>query len=179
MAIRKILLYPEQETLLRRPSQKVAKVDKRIRQLIEDLKETLADHGGGAGLAAPQIGVHLRVTIVQFGQDEDNIQPPVALINPEITATGELRPGFDGCLSIPGLATWDTPRPETLTISALDDRGQPIEMEVRGADARLVHHEIDHLDGILYLDRLEDLSQLYRRVRTAKGEKWVRLDSLK
>jgi len=179
MAIRKIIKYPEQEALLRKSSAKVAKIDKQIRRLIQDLKETLADHGGGAGLAAPQIGVHLRVTIVQFGQDEANIQPPLALINPEITVAGELRPGFDGCLSIPGLATWDTPRPEMLTFTALDEKGQPFEMEVRGADARLVHHEIDHLDGILYLDRLEDLSKLYRRVQTKKGEKWVSLDLLK
>ncbi len=178
MTIRRILQYPEDEPLLRKPSLKVEKVDKRIRKLIQDLKNTLEDHGGGAGLAAPQIGVHVRVSVVQFGQDEGERRAPLTLINPEIIKAGPLRKGFDGCLSIPGLATWDTPRPDVLTFTALAETGQRIEMEVHGADARLVHHEVDHLDGILYLDHLEDLSKLYRLVQTEEGEKWVNLASL-
>lgn len=178
MTIRKILQYPENETLLRRKSAGVGKIDKRVRRLVQDLKETLLDHGGGAGLAAPQIGVALRVTVVLFGQDEADIQPPLALINPEIIQTGPLEKGFDGCLSMPGLATWATPRPASLTFTALDERGQRLEMEVHGADARLVHHEVDHLDGILYVDRLEDWRKLYRLVQTDEGEKWVSVADL-
>jgi peptide deformylase len=122
--------------------------------------------------------VFVRVAIVRFGQDEDDIQPPLALINPEITQEGVLSKGFDGCLSLPGLATWDTLRPASLTFSALDEKGQRLEMEVHGADARLVHHELDHLDGILFLDRLQDWSKLYRAVQTEEGEKLVSMSSL-
>lgn len=178
MTIRKILQYPEQESRLRKKSVKVKKVNKQIRQLIRDLKDTLAHHGGGAGLAAPQIGVYLRVTVVQFGQDDDDIQPPLALINPEILEAGPEQKGFDGCLSIPKLVTWDTLRPDPLVFAALNEHGQHIEMEVRGADARLVHHEVDHLNGKLYLDRLQDLSKLYRLIQTDEGQKAVSVASL-
>lgn len=178
MAVRKILQYPENESLLRKKSVMVKKVDKRIRRLVQDLKDTLEHHGGGAGLAAPQIGVYLRVAIVQFGQDEGEMQPPLALINPEIRQSSMPQKGFDGCLSIPGLVTWDTLRPDWLAFSALDERGKRIEMEVRGADARLVHHEIDHLDGILFLDHLQDLSKLYRVIETGEGQKLVSVASL-
>jgi peptide deformylase len=178
MTVRRILLYPQDERLLRRKSVKVKKIDKSIRQLIKDLKETLDDHGGGAGLAAPQIGVPLRVTIVRFGQDDEDMQPPLALINPEITLAGTLQKGFDGCLSVPGLETWDTLRPDPLEFSALDETGKKIKQELVGMDARLVHHEIDHLDGILFLDRVQDLHELYKLVQTEEGEKLVSMAEL-
>lgn len=178
MTFHKILQYPESEFLLRKKSINVKNIDKRVRELIQDLKDTLEHHGGGAGLAAPQIGIQLRIAVVRFGQDEGETQPPLALINPIITKAGILTKGYDGCLSIPGLVTWDTPRPSVLTFCALDERGTPFEMEVRGMDARLVHHEIDHLNGVLYLDRLEDLRKLYRVVQTEAGEKLVSLTNL-
>ena len=111
MSFPKILKYPESEILLRKKSINVKKIDKRVREIIQDLKDTLEDHGGGAGLAAPQIGIQLRIVVVRFGQDNGELQPALALINPKITKTGILTKGYDGCLSIPGLATWDTPRP--------------------------------------------------------------------
>jgi len=138
------------------------------------------DLAGGAGLAAPQIGVHERVALVKFGQDsEDGMRKPITLINPQIISAGSDEKGFDGCLSIPGVVTWDTLRPSPLIFSALDERGETFQMEVSGIDARVVHHEIDHLDGILFLDRVKDFNKVYRSVETEEGEKLISLASLK
>lgn len=179
MALRKILQYPEDEKLLRQKSLAVQKVDKRIRKLVRDLKDTLED-SFGAGLAAPQIGVHERVALVKFGQEaEGGMREPITLINPQIISTGPDEKGFDGCLSIPGVVTWDTLRPSPLVFSALDEKGETFQMEVSGIDARVVHHEIDHLDGILFLDRIKDLNKVYRSIETEDGEKLISLASLK
>jgi len=164
----RILRYPEDEAALRQKSVKVGRIDDDIRALVADLLDTLAANPG-AGLAAPQIGVHKRVTIVRFGQDNEprdgaersEMEPPLALINPEIVKAGVPARGFDGCLSIPNLLTWSTVRPSVLTFRALGVDGKPIRRTVKGIDARLVHHEIDHLDGILFLDRLKDLDDLF------------------
>ena len=168
MTVQRILRYPEDEAALRQKSAKVGRIDDEIRALITDLMDTRAANPG-AGLAAPQIGVHQRVTIVRFGQDDDSkdggekkeMEPPLALINPEIVKAGMPARGFDGCLSIPNLLTWSTVRPSVLTIRALGVDGKTIRRTVKGIDARLVHHEIDHLDGILFLDRLKDLDDLF------------------
>jgi peptide deformylase len=179
MAIRKILQYPEDDKALRQKSVAVQKVDKRIRKLVKDLKDTLAE-SNGAGLAAVQIGVHERVALVKFGQEaEGGMREPITLINPQIISAGPDEKGFDGCLSIPGVVTWDTLRPSPLIFSALDERGETFQMEVSGIDARVVHHEIDHLDGILFLDRVKDFNKVYRSVETDEGEKLVSLASLK
>jgi len=178
MAIRKILQYPEDDKALRQKSVAVQKVDKRVRKLVRDLKDTLED-SGGAGLAAPQIGVHERVALVKFGQEsEDGMRESITLINPQIISAGPDEKGFDGCLSIPGVVTWDTLRPAPLVFSALDERGETFQMEVSGIDARVVHHEIDHLDGILFLDRVKDFNKVYRSIETEDGEKLVSLASL-
>ena len=153
MAVRKILKYPADDAKLRRKSAEVKRLDAETKALIDDLKDTLAAETG-AGLATPQIGVLKRVALVCFGQDAGEIQPPLVLINPIILETGPLRTGFDGCLSMPGLATWDTLRPSWLTFRARGEDWKKIEMRVEGIDARVVQHEVDHLNGILYLDRL-------------------------
>ncbi len=177
MAVKRILRYPDDEVRLRRPSEKVKKVNSRVRTLIQDLKDTLAVQSG-AGLAAPQIGVHQRVALVRFGQDEGELQPPLTLINPEILEAGPIGKGFDGCLSLPKIATWDTLRPQSLRFRALDEKGDTFEMHVSGIDAIVVHHEIDHLDGVFFLDRLSDDAKLYIAIETQEGEKLVELDSL-
>lgn len=172
MTVRKILLYPEDNARLRRKSAEVKRLDAATRGLIADLKDTLAAEPG-AGLAAPQIGVAQRVALVRFGQDKGEMEAPLALINPVIVEAGPLGKGFDGCLSLPGLVTWDTLRPTWLVFRARNENWQKIERRVEGIDAIVVHHEIDHLDGVLYLDRLEPGGKLYVIRLDEDGEEYL------
>ena len=180
MAVKKLVYFPEDEEKLRQLSKPVPHVKhKKIKQLIQDLKDTLESQPGAA-IAAPQIGTLKRVTVVKFGQNAGkDEQPMLALINPEVIEAGELETGFDGCLSIPNIYTWNTPRPSWIRFKALGEDGQELEMRVEGMDARMIHHEIDHLDGILFLDRLLDPQELYTPVKGADGKsKMVRLADL-
>ena len=173
MTVRKILKYPQDETRLRRKSAEVKRLDADIKNLIHDLKDTLATQAG-AGLAAPQIGVLKRVTVVRFGQDtEDGMGQPIVLINPVIVERGEPAKGFDGCLSLPGLCTWDTIRPSWLVVSARDETFKKIKLRVENIDARLVDHEIDHLDGTLFIDRMDATSKLYVIKTDEEGEEYL------
>lgn len=180
MAVKKLVYYPDDEARLRKVSKPAPHIkSKKLRQLVQDLKDTLETQPGAA-IAAPQIGALKRVTVVKFGQNEaDDEQPMLALINPRIVAAGEEEPGFDGCLSIPNIYSWDTPRPVWIEFRALGEDGREIERRVEGMDARMLHHEIDHLDGILFVDRLRDPEELYTPVEGANGEtKMVRLVDL-
>ncbi|MCU0498470.1 MAG: peptide deformylase [Anaerolineae bacterium] len=168
---KRILMHPEEEKALRTPSQAVTRVDKKIKALIQDLKDTLAQEAG-VGLAAPQIGVHKRVVVIKLGQkhdaDDQELGPTFALINPEIvSAEGEQR-DYDACLSIPGLYGY-TYRPQKITVKAWDEHGQAIQLDLEDLDARVVLHEVDHLDGILFLDRLRSQEDLYVVTRDKKG----------
>lgn len=170
MAVRKILLYPKDEARLRRKSAEVKRLDAETKALIQDLKDTLEAEGGG-GLAAPQIGVYKRVVLVVFGQDEGKErQPPLVLINPVIRQRGTLVPRFDGCLSIPKLYTWDSPRPEWLEFTARGENWEKISMRVEGNDATVVEHEVDHLEGVLFLDKLDARAKLYVARMDENGE---------
>lgn len=177
MAVRSIIVYPEGETILRRRSEPVRAVNRRIKNLIKDLKDTLYDHGEGIGLAAPQIGAHHRVVVVRLGgkSPNDNSEtaakagPPLALINPEIIEAGQEQRDFDGCLSLPGLYA-ETTRPHYLKVTGLDEWGKPFERVFEGFDAVLVHHEIDHLDGVLFIDRVEDVADLYQVRKDENGQ---------
>jgi peptide deformylase len=110
------------------------------------------------------------VVLVRFGQDRGELDPPLTLINPMILQTGPLGTGFDGCLSMPGLATWDTVRPTWLTFSARDENWKQIEMRVEGIDAIVVHHEVDHLNGVLFLDRMDKGGKLYVAQKDENGK---------
>lgn len=181
MAVKRLIYYPQDEALLRRISGRVSNLkNKRLKRLIQDLKDTLESQRGAA-IAAPQIGVFRRVAVAKFGQDDDaEEEPMLTLINPEIIAAGEPETGFDGCLSIPDIYTWDTPRPSWLRFRARGEDGKEIVRRLEGMDARVLHHEIDHLDGILFLDRLRDKNELYRPVEGADGvTKMVRLADLR
>lgn len=131
-----------------------------LRALIADLEDTMAQLDG-AGLAAPQIGVGLRVVV--FGSDDnlrhhdDDSVPHTVLINPVLTPlSDELEAGWEGCLSLPGLRGL-VPRWRHLRYSGFDPLGLAIEREVEGFHARVVQHECDHLDGVLYPMRIRDL----------------------
>lgn len=169
MPVRRILKYPKDEARLRKPSAAVKRIDSDTKSLIKDLKDTLATEAG-AGLAAPQIGEHKRVVLVRFGQDQGEMQAPLVLINPVITERGPLIKCFDGCLSLPKIFTWDALRPSWLEFTAMGENGQDITMRVEGADAAVVDHEVDHLDGVFFLDRLDKDAKLYLSRTDENGE---------
>ncbi len=176
MAVRDIVLYSNNEAALRKKSEPVRVINRRVKKLIKDLKETLDTHPEGIGLAAPQINVHQRVVVVRLNnrsEEEQAPDPPIALINPEIIEVGNEQRDFDGCLSFPGLFA-DTVRPHYLRVKGLDETGRPFERVFEDFDAVLVHHEIDHLDGVLFIDRLESVDDLYR-VREDEEGKLVRV----
>jgi peptide deformylase len=172
MAVREIVLYSENEPALRKKSEPVRSVNRLVKKLIKDLKDTLLDHPEGIGLAAPQINVHSRVVVVRLGGKGDGSVepgPPVTLINPQIIEFQREEKDFDGCLSLPGLYA-ETVRPHYLKVSGMDEWGKPFTRTFEGFDAVLVHHEIDHLDGVLFIDRVANISDLYRLREDEKGE---------
>jgi peptide deformylase len=134
-----------------------------LRALLADMRDTMAALNG-AGLAAPQIGAPWRVVI--FGTDAPNprypdaeIVPRTVLINPELEpVSAQMEQGWEGCLSVPGMRGL-VPRYQQLRYRGVDQRGRGIERHVSGFHARVVQHEVDHLDGILYPMRMTDLSQ--------------------
>jgi len=133
-----------------------------LNELLEDMRDTMA-HLNGAGLAAPQIGVGLRVVI--FGvhanpryPDAEEV-PDTVLINPVLEPlSAEVEEGWEGCLSVPGMRGW-VPRWRTLRYRGFDQKGNFVEREVSGFHARVVQHECDHLDGILYPMRIRDFTR--------------------
>ena len=133
-----------------------------LRELLADMRDTMA-HQNGAGLAAPQIGAGLRVVIFgvkanpRYPQAED--VPDTVLINPVIEPLGpEMVEDWEGCLSVPGMRGW-VPRHERIRYSGFDEKGARFERTVQGFHARVVQHECDHLDGILYPRRIRDLTR--------------------
>ena len=150
--------------VLRQRAPAVARVDDAVRRLVDDLFETMRA-AKGVGLAAPQVGASQRVAVVDVGVE---FPPPLVLINPRIVESGaEVEVAEEGCLSIPEIFG-DVERPALVTLEALDRDGEPYRVTVSGYKARAVQHEIDHLDGILFLDRL---SAVKRGLLLAKWKK--------
>lgn len=133
-----------------------------LHALVADMRDTMRQLDG-AGLAAPQIGVGLRVVVFGFEHNprypDAGDVPYTVLINPHLTQlSGEIEEGWEGCLSLPGLRGW-VPRWRALRYSGFDQYGQAIERSVEGFHARVVQHECDHLDGILYPMRIRDFTR--------------------
>jgi peptide deformylase len=148
--------------VLRERAKPVEDFGPELKSLLQDMKETMAAKNG-AGLAAPQIGVSQRVVI--FGVEKNPRYPDAeevpftVLVNPKITMlTREVEEGWEGCLSVPGMRGV-VPRYTRLRYSGFDENGQPFEREADGFHARVVQHEVDHLDGILYPMRMTDMSR--------------------
>ena len=141
------------DPILRRKAAPIAAVTPEIRGLIADLVETMYEQVG-IGLAAPQVGIPLRLIII----DDDKGGGPRPLINPAITRRSGSAVGEEGCLSIPGIFA-PVERAEWVKVEALDGEGAPVELEARGLLARVIQHEIDHLDGILFIDRLDTVTR--------------------
>lgn len=175
MAVKDIVQYLENEAVLRKKSKPVGRVTRRVKRLVQDLQDTLNSYANGVGLAAPQIDVHSRVVVVRLGggqDDEGSVRepdPPIALIDPQIVEAGDEERDFDGCLSFPGLYG-ETVRPHRLQVAGLDEAGHPFNRLFEGFDAVVVHHEIDHLDGMLFIDRVENVEDLYRVGEGENGE---------
>jgi peptide deformylase len=150
--------------VLRQKAAPVARVDHAVQQLVDDLLETMRA-AKGVGLAANQIGVARRVAVVDIGEEDP---PPLVLINPVIVERGdEQETAEEGCLSIPEIFG-DVERPARVVVEALDRDGKKFRAEAQGYKARAIQHEIDHLDGILFLDHL---SAVKRSLLLAKWKK--------
>ncbi len=160
MALHKIITA--ENPILRRKAKKVHRFDPSIQKLAEDMFETM-HVAAGVGLAAPQIAQSIRILVAEY---EDH---KVAMVNPEIVkAEGEVL-GTEGCLSIPGYAGDNIRRAEKILVKGQDVRGKAMKVNAEGWFARILQHEIDHLDGILFLDRLDRPEDL-REVRDEEEE---------
>lgn len=159
MALREIVTIPNE--VLRRKARPVTEFGEDFQTLLDDMVETMRQ-APGVGLAAPQVGISLRAIVVEFGDEENEEAPPklYVVVNPEIQrGSREMVMGVEGCLSIPGLAG-EVNRHETVTVKGQSRRGQPLKLKASGWLARIFQHEVDHLDGILFTDRAEQIWKL-------------------
>lgn len=146
MALREVKHYKKDSGLLRKKSRPVEKYDKRLETILDDMAETMY-HSEGVGLAAPQIGILRRIVVIDIGEGLTE------LVNPEIVFQKGEEEDYEGCLSIPGRRGLVI-RPSEITVKAYDRSGKEIEVKGTGLMARALSHEIDHLDGILYIDKV-------------------------
>ncbi len=164
MPAKTILLYPD--PLLKEVCRKVAAIDPEITSLIADLVDTMRAGPGSVGVAAPQIGITLRVCVVDVSQNRqgrDNNHGLLTLVNPEIVRREGAAVMREGCMSVPDY-TGDVERATAITVRFLDEGGNEREIEASGFEAVAIQHEMDHLDGILFLDRIASLKTgLFRR----------------
>jgi peptide deformylase len=169
MAVLEILTLPDER--LKQESAPVERFDAELLAFIDDLEETRRAGPGAVGIAAPQVGRFQRIVIV----DVSNTRKPVpnhghlVLVNPEITHWDGFALGREGCLSVPDY-TGNVIRAEHIRLRAQDSRGEPLAFEMEGFEARAVQHEVDHLDGLLFVDRLVSRrTDLFRRKVYQKG----------
>lgn len=159
MALLDIVL--EGDPLLRQKAKKIRTVDGSLRRLAADMHETMLD-APGVGLAAPQIGLSIQLLVIHVPENYETEGSPattLTLVNPEIIKARGRVLGYEGCLSIPGW-TAEVPRSESITLKAMGLDNRPLRLKYDGWVARVVQHEVDHLDGILFLDRVEDRSTI-------------------
>jgi len=157
MAVLKIRTNPD--PVLRKKARKVTSIDNSVLRLIDNMIETLQD-SSGVGLAANQVGVPLRIVTIQIPDEE-----VLVLINPEIVETKGERMVIEGCLSIPGYQA-EICRAETVKVRAKGRHGRVIRRKAADLLAQAIQHEVDHLNGVLYIDYLDDMGQL---MKTASG----------
>lgn len=169
MAILPILVAPH--PVLKQTAKPVAAVDKRVVTLMHDMLETMYS-ADGLGLAAPQIGVSERIIVLDVEQKKD-VRAPVMMVNPEIIAEGpDLKVYEEGCLSLPEQFS-EVVRPATVTVRYLDETGTRRELEADGLLAVCIQHEIDHLNGVLFVDHLSTLKRgiIMRRLQKQQRQK--------
>ena len=171
MAVLEILTIPDER--LKQESEPVEQFDDELRTFIADLEETRLNGPGAVGIAAPQVGRAQRIVII----DVSNTRKPVpnhgymVLVNPEITHWDGYEMGREGCLSVPDY-TGNVIRATHIKVKAQDPYGNPLEYEMEGYEARALQHELDHLDGMLFVDRVVSRrTDLFRRKVYQKGGK--------
>ncbi len=171
MAVLDILKIPDER--LKQESEPVERFDDELRAFIGDLEETRQAGPGAVGIAAPQVGRFQRIVII----DVSNTKKPVpnhgymVLVNPEITEWDGFEMGREGCLSVPDY-TGNVIRATHIKLKAQDPYGNPLEYEMEGFEARAVQHELDHLDGMLFIDRVVSRrTDLFQRKVYQKGKK--------
>lgn len=158
MSVRPVRIYGD--PVLRERAREVTSVDDTLRQLVADMRETMHAYGG-VGLAANQVGVAQRLLVVDVPAEE-NARARHALINPVIKRRSGSVSGEEGCLSVPGL--WeDVTRSDRVVVAGLDEEGRAVELSVEGYLARAIQHEMDHLEGVLFVDRLSMLKRQFLR----------------
>ena len=161
MALREIIT--SENPILRRKAKKVAKITPALRALADDMVETMRN-APGVGLAAPQVAQSVRLFVAEL---EENKEQPGSgktyiVFNPEyVFKSDELADGVEGCLSIPGWAG-EVPRHARIVVKGLDKQGQRIRIEAEGWLARIFQHELDHLDGVLFTDRISDPEKIWQ-----------------
>jgi len=166
MAIRKILTEPD--PFLRQISYEVKKVDNEIRKLMDDMLETMYE-APGIGLAAIQIGVPKRVIVIDLSKEEE--KKPLYFVNPKIISKSNNNSTYEeGCLSVPGQFA-EIDRPDRCHINYLDYNGEQQELNTEGLLATCIQHEMDHLEGILFIDYLSKLKQNYIVKKLSKKKK--------
>lgn len=163
MSVRRVLTYPD--PLLKQVSKVVSRIDEDIKSALKDLEDTMYDSPGCVGIAAPQIGEMVRILII----DASRNRKPVAnhgrlvLVNPEILSQEGQVLGREGCLSLP-MFTANVLRAKNISVRALDESGESYTIDTADFEARVILHELDHLDGLLFLDRVSSLkTDVFRR----------------
>jgi peptide deformylase len=164
MALLPILCYPDKR--LRQRAARVARVDDRIRKLIKDMAETMYA-APGIGLAATQVDVHLRVIVIDISETHDQLR---VLVNPELVAASGEAEFEEGCLSVPGVYE-KVRRAERVTVRALDAEGAPYTLQANGLLAVCIQHEMDHLEGKVFVEKLSRLKQSRILARLKKSER--------
>ncbi|MBW6494594.1 MAG: peptide deformylase [Burkholderiaceae bacterium] len=165
MAVRDILHFPDRRlNLVAKP---VAVVDERIRQLVADMAQTMYS-APGIGLAATQVDVHERVIVIDVSEERDDLR---VFINPQILESSSDSKVFEeGCLSVPGFYA-EVERPDRVRVQALDEHGQAFAIDAEGLLSVCIQHEIDHLNGRVFVEYLSRLKQTRLRARLAKTER--------
>src|SRR6478735_6438575 len=157
MAILEILQYPDPR--LNTPAQRVEKIDAATRKLIDDMTETMYA-APGVGLAATQVNVHQQILVIDVSEDRSDLR---VFINPEVTRREGLAVNQEGCLSVPGVYE-NVERADSVTVTALDRNGSRFTLNASGLLATCIQHEMDHLQGKVFVDYLSELKQ--NRIRT-------------
>ncbi len=142
------------DRVLRQPAKRVAKVDDEVREIARQMLQTMYSEDG-IGLAAPQVGIHKQIIVIDTEPEKPEV-PPMVLINPVIKKFGtQTCAGQEGCLSIPGVYL-DVERPDAIEVSFKDETGRLRTLSTDGLLSRVIQHEIDHLNGVLFVDRVEN-----------------------
>jgi peptide deformylase len=164
MANLDILQYPDPRLLL--PAQRVDKIDASVRKLVDDMVETM--YGApGIGLAATQVDVHKQIIVIDVSEDRSDLR---VFINPEITRREGISTGQEGCLSVPGIYD-NVERADSVTVTALDRNGARFTLNASGLLAACIQHEMDHLEGKVFVEYLSELKQNRIRAKLKKRQR--------